>query len=116
MDAQLARMRLESEGVPAFVLWANQASVDWLISNAIGGIQVQVPPSEVARARQILEDNPVVAERPAETCPVCGSSNVHRSKWSWRLSMLSTNLLAIPLPFDTSRLKCESCGHAWKAD
>lgn len=115
MEAQLARMRLESEGVLVFMLSINQASANWLMSNALGGIQIQVPPSEAARARQILKDNPVVAEAPEEVCPACGSADIRRATLSWRLSMLSTHLFSIPLPFSQGQLKCEKCGHAWSA-
>jgi hypothetical protein len=116
MEAQLARMRLESEGVPVYVQSMNLASVNWLMSNALGGIQVQVPPSEAIRARQILADNPVTAEVPEVVCPKCGSPDVRRAKLSWRLSMLSTHLLSVPLPFTRENLRCTKCGHVWSAD
>jgi hypothetical protein len=115
MEAELARMRLESEGVPVFLQSMNYTSMDWLMSNALGGILVQVPPSEAAHARQILADNPVKADAPEETCPKCGSSDVRRAKLSWRISMLSTHFLGIPLPFTGPNLRCAKCGHVWKA-
>ena len=114
MEAQLARMRLESEGVHVFMLSANQVSMNWLMSNALGGIQLQVPPSEAERARQILVDNPVGSALSNTVCPRCDSPKVHRAKLSWRISMLSTHLLSIPLPFTKGNLQCDNCGYSWK--
>ncbi len=114
-EANLARMRLESEGVPAFLQSLNHASANWIISGALGGIQLQVPPSEVARAREIL-DLPAVAEISTVACPECASENVHRSALSRKVSLLSVHLFAIPLPFSRSGLRCAECGHTWEPE
>ena len=44
-EAQLARAKLESEGVPAFVADEHTINMQWLFSNALGGVRVQVPNS-----------------------------------------------------------------------
>src|SRR5206468_3017459 len=41
------------------------------------------------------------------------STDIRRAKLSWRLSMMSTHLLSVPLPFRRPGLKCEKCGHVW---
>ena len=53
-DAHIAAGKLESEGIPVFLLGINHASANWLLSNALGGIRLQVPASQVDDARQIL--------------------------------------------------------------
>jgi predicted RNA-binding Zn-ribbon protein involved in translation (DUF1610 family) len=106
-------MRLESEGIPVFMLSLNHASAFWLISGALGGIQLQVPPSEVARAREILElpELPEAADAP---CPECGSANVRRATFWRKLSFLSVHFLSIPLPFTSGAFRCKECGHVWE--
>lgn len=53
-EANLAKARLEEEGIRVFV--ANAAMVDtaWHLSNATGGVRVEVPRSDVTRAGGIL--------------------------------------------------------------
>ncbi|GEM_PF-1517613 len=53
-EAHAIRVRLESEGVPVFLFDEFTVTMDWLLSNAIGGIKVQVPEPHLERARTIL--------------------------------------------------------------
>ena len=53
-QAHAIRVRLESEGVPVFLFDEFTVSMDWLLSNAIGGVKVQVPEPYLERARNIL--------------------------------------------------------------
>ena len=53
-EAHAIRMRLESEGIPVFLFDEFTITMDWLLSNAIGGIKIQIPDHELARAQQIL--------------------------------------------------------------
>jgi len=110
-EAHIAKMKLESEGVPAFLLSDNLASVNWLLSSAVGGIQLQVPPSEVGRAHEILGTVPEVDA--GAKCPACGSSKVRRSKLWWKVAFLAVHFLSIPLPFSGGPSKCGECGHEW---
>jgi len=110
-EAHIARMKLESEGVPVFMFSANLASANWLLSGALGGIRLQVPPSELARAREILGNMDEGA--PSATCPACGSSKVRRARFWWKMAFLSVHFFSIPLPFSTGELKCDECGHEW---
>lgn len=50
-EADLARSRLESEGIMTF---AADELVNRIYSNAIGGVRLQVPAPDVERAREIL--------------------------------------------------------------
>ena len=111
--AHIARMRLESEGVPVFVQSLNFASVDWLMSNALGGIALQVPPSAVERAREVL-DLPDIVEPFEIPCPKCASTNVRRSTLWRTVVFLSVHFLTIPLPFSNRGLRCTDCGNAWE--
>jgi Putative prokaryotic signal transducing protein len=53
-EAELARERLELEGIRAFVIGAQTAGVMPYLAGAGGGVAVQVAPADVERAREIL--------------------------------------------------------------
>ncbi len=53
-DAHLLRMRLEAVGIPAFVQDENLIQIDWLLSNAVGGVRVQVSDEDVTEALALL--------------------------------------------------------------
>jgi len=53
-QAELARDRLELEGVRAFVIGAQVAGVMPYLGGGSGGVRVQVDPRDVLRAKEIL--------------------------------------------------------------
>jgi hypothetical protein len=53
--AALAKNYLESEGIPALLHDESSVATDWLLSNAIGGIKLQVALHHLERAEFLLE-------------------------------------------------------------
>ena len=53
-EAHLLRGRLESGGVRAYVQDENLVQMNWLYSNAIGGVRVQISDEDIDEARSIL--------------------------------------------------------------
>jgi hypothetical protein len=53
-QAELARERLELEGVRAFVLDEQAGGVMPFMTNSMGGIRVQVAPEDAERGREVL--------------------------------------------------------------
>ncbi len=53
-EAHMLRMRLEGAGIPAFLQDENTVQMDWLYSNAIGGVKVQVAEEDWHRAAEYL--------------------------------------------------------------
>ena len=53
-EAQLARERLELEGILAFVADAQTSGVMPFLTSATGGVRVQVKQEDAERAREIL--------------------------------------------------------------
>jgi hypothetical protein len=53
-EAELARQRLELEGIRAFVIDGYAAGVMPYLANATGGVRVQVDPRDLERANEIL--------------------------------------------------------------
>ena len=123
---------LESEGIECFVSNEHTVTMNWLYSNAIGGVGVQVKAAEVERANEILQAvlNPTAdggestlsdsdmdqgSDATSEIrCPQCGSENVHYEKFSRRLVFASWVLLSVPLPFFKKKWKCRECEHLFK--
>lgn len=99
-EAELARARLETEGIPAIVADDHLGSLmSW---NVVGGFKVRVAPEEKEEAERLL-----AAQRPApemflvtddelaeRRCPGCNSDNLQEEKL-WRRP---------------SRWLCRSCG------
>ncbi|RKU10202.1 phosphoenolpyruvate synthase [Candidatus Poribacteria bacterium] len=123
---------LESEGIECFVTNEHTVTMNWLYSNAIGGVGVQVKAADVERANEILQAvlNPnAVGDEPTPTdsemdqegdatseirCPECGSENVYYEKFSRRLVFASWVILTVPLPFFRKKWKCQECAHLFK--
>ena len=101
-----------------------QNGMNWLWSDAVGGVKLQVKNPDVQRARQLLQQKPedreghedTVDETPdAPRCALCNSPDVHFEKFSRPLAFLPVLFLGFPIPFLKPRWRCASCGHKWKA-
>jgi Putative prokaryotic signal transducing protein len=53
-EAELAKERLELEGIEAFVIGAQTAGVMPFLTGPTGGVRLQVAPQDADRAREIL--------------------------------------------------------------
>jgi len=113
-DAHMLRLRLEAGGVPAYIQDENMVQTDWLYSNAIGGVRVQIADDDVDRAKEILQDPGIEAE-PAvmPACPQCESTNTAPDELPRRLSFLSLLLAGIPFLFSKTRWRCGQCNRVW---
>ena len=110
-EAHLLRLRLEAGGVPAYIQDENMVQMDWLYSNAIGGVRVQISEEDIDSARAIL-DEPPIPETPGDlpACPKCASHETEIDELPRRIAFLS---LLIPFLFSRRRLRCSSCRHTW---
>jgi len=113
-NAHLLRMRLEAGGVTAYILDENTVQMDWLISNAIGGVRVQIAEEDIENAREILSEVlPVAPSNDHPICPSCASKNTAPHELPHRLSFLSLGLIGFPLLFAKHQWKCADCGKTW---
>lgn len=55
MEAEKARLRLDSEGLTTFLADAQIVNADWFLGNAVGYIKLQVPASQVEEAERVIE-------------------------------------------------------------
>src|SRR5688572_22012127 len=100
-EAHLFRTRLEAAGIPAFVLDENLVQLDWLYSNAIGGVRVQIADEDLEDAREFLAaDSPQPAPDAVDViCPKCGSHDTAPDELPRRISFLSLLVFHFPLLF-----------------
>ncbi len=124
IDAHLARLRLESEGIECVVADEHTVGANWLYSNAVGGVKLQVSTSDVERATGILSREPVFAtpQVPESTeddgdprCPNCNSTDVSYERFARRVVFVCWLFLGIPLLFLKRKWKGLKCTHQWKA-
>jgi Flp pilus assembly protein TadD len=125
-EAHVLRAKLEEEGVWAFVADESMVAANWLYSNAVGGVKLQVREHEVEKALEILgmepegvedtEDDLDEAEQDEYTrCPNCNSGSIRYEEYAKRGVFASHLLLGFPLPFLKRKWHCQECGHEWKA-
>jgi len=120
-EALLAQGKLESAGIDSLLADDNLVRMDWLLSNAIGGIRLQVRQDDLESARGVLNE-PIPPEFGDEAlgepfiqprCPRCGSLDIGFEKmnrpWTYGLWLL----LSFPIPIPKANWKCYSCGSEW---
>jgi DNA-directed RNA polymerase subunit M/transcription elongation factor TFIIS len=112
-QALLAKASLESAGIQAYVIDDNMVRMDWFISNALGGLRLQVHEEDVEAASEIL-NQPIpevlqtdgVEEYRQPRCPKCGSLDV-----SYRELLKSMFTRE-----DVVSWTCGACGNPWEGD
>jgi len=117
--ALLAKGAVESAGIECFLRDDNFVRMNWLVSDAVGGIRLQVAPEDAEAARQVL-NQPIpetlevegVGEYQQPTCPECQSLDV--SLEGTDPSAYVTAAIGVPIPFYRPGWKCASCGHEWR--
>jgi hypothetical protein len=120
-EALLAKGKLESAGIHSVLADGNLVRMDWLLSNAIGGIRLQVEQQDLDSARAVLNE-PIPAEFADEAlgetfiqprCPRCcsldiGFEGIDRF-WTYGLWLL----LSFPIRVRKGNWKCYTCGIEW---
>lgn len=124
-EAELARIKLEAEGMPCFLGGKNFTGVYWLASLADRGVKLQVRESDSERAKEILNRHEKVridesecgdsTEGQEPRCPRCGSEDITYERFSRKAFYLGVALFRFPLPYLKKKCsKCVACGHVWK--
>lgn len=124
-EAVVARTVLEDAGIECFLRDENTVGVDWLLSNAIGGMRLQVAAKDEVAAMEVLSQ-PVPEEFALDSgedfvqpvCPKCGSTDVIANDPD-RKVMAASMLIGVPLPHQRPKeaeWRCMSCGCVWADD
>jgi hypothetical protein len=119
-EALLAKGKLESAGIPCFLADTELVRTDWLLSNLIGNMRLQVRAEDAEEAVALLHE-PIPATFSTDDfggaydqphCPKCNSLDIAFEVidrfWSYALMML-----CIPIPVRKSNWKCYVCGAEW---
>lgn len=120
LDAHLAKTKLESEEIECFIADENIVQMNWLLSNAVGGVRLQVKENDAEAAKKILKELNVneiqqdVEDKTALTCPKCNSTDVYYEKFARRNVFLSWLVTGIPLLFMSRTWCCNKCHYQWK--
>lgn len=115
LDANIAKANLESVGIPSFIADEHTINMQWLYSDAMGGVRLLVAEEHFAEAKQIVSadfSSSVEAESEckAEYCHSCKSENVQPFTKGKRSAFVIFILLGFPLFFYEHGLKCNDCG------
>ncbi len=117
IEAHLARMRLETEGIPAFVFDENLIWFDWHKSFVFGGVRVCVHQNDLKEAKKIIDGHDrgdyALEDDEKIICTKCESDSVVKRRLSWKAAMLTVHFAYIPLYFRWATLKCLRCAHEW---
>lgn len=118
IQAHIVKGKLNSEGIHASIAHEHHIWENWMISNAIGGVKIQVPESQVENAKKILADIDTgkfeIEDKSRLECPVCKSNNIVENKNSWRFAFIGLFALHIPIPYHRNKVKCNNCDYKWK--
>jgi hypothetical protein len=107
MDADMARLKLQSAGFTVFLDNEYAVVANALYGPATGGIKLRVP------ADQALPALALIAPEKVRACPACKSLNVYRkplSKWMFVFALLC---LTLPLWLVKREWICGDCGNEW---
>ena len=113
-EADLLCMKLDAEGIKTFIPDQNTASIQPFYGDAMGGIRIQIDEADLARARELLQDELPQANVGMFQCPKCKSDSVEYGQKAKRSAFLSLLLVGLPFPWFKGEYRCKSCGHVWK--
>jgi hypothetical protein len=118
-EAQIAWSRLDAEGIPAYIADEHTINMQWLYSNALGGVRLQVPEMHLDEARRILSEDGQAAllEITGTTepqCPRCGGRDTEFYQIGKRWAFLVFIGIGFPLFPVKNGIRCKSCGEVSK--
>lgn len=106
-DAQIIRGKLESEGIPVFLKDENTLNSDPIISDAIGGVKLQVYTKDKERALQIYNEIRAYAIGDDGEPIVCPNCKAKKSEAYYGRKGLFYKLFPF---FEKRKYKCLNCG------
>jgi len=117
-EAHIAKASLEAANIPASIADEHTINMDWLYSNALGGVRLFVPIEYAEEAKSIIEQDysnnvdqefeEIIEEK--KTCLSCGSEQLEAYTIGKKPAYLVFLLLGFPLFFYKHGVRCQSCG------
>ena len=121
-EAAMARSVLESAGIECFLRDENTVRIDWLWSNLVGGIRLQVAEEDADAAEALLSapiPHSIAVEGQADylqpKCPQCESLDISFNNFDAKVSATLILILGFPLPSPVEKdyWHCHECGCNW---
>ena len=106
-DVQIIKGKLESEGIPVFLRDENTLNSDPIISNAIGGVKLQVYSKDKERALEIYNEVRAYAEGENGKPVVCPNCKASKSEVYYNRKGIFYKLFPF---FEKRKYKCLNCG------
>ena len=127
-EAHLAKALLGSYDIDVMLLDELTVQTDNFISNAVGGIKLQVKDSHVKLALTVLEEGGYInhsahkkieifklpAQGNTTQCPYCQSLNIAQNKAPNRLSIFLIIITGALIPIFKKHYHCFDCDKDWK--
>ena len=120
-EAFVDKSILDSAGIRCYLQDSNVVRMDWLWSNAMGGIKLIVGALDREDAEKLLSEKTAekfsvegVGEYEQERCPHCGSLDVSCDELKKRIAGTGL-LLGVPIAMTQRGWNCHACGHTWEA-
>lgn len=125
LEAEMACSALRAAGIDARLADDHIVGVNWLWSNAVGGVKVLVSHEDAAAAEAVLatpatvdvdavaHNDSMLTEQPAE-CPRCGSHHTASVTAGRRLAFFSWLAVGFPIVPVRRRMRCQACGHRFR--
>lgn len=118
--ALLAKSILDSAAIECFLANVNTIRLDWLWSNALGGVKLLVREGDVEAADELLDQKRVegfdvegMGHFTQPRCPHCQSFDVSFKGLNKHLAYGSI-ALGVPYPVAHIGWRCDSCGQMWE--
>lgn len=120
IEANLFKLRLESEGIDCYLFDENIAGMDITYDVAIGGIKAKVNSSDTERVKEVLQK--LESEQKAKDifikCPVCESTEHYEnfvSVQGWKGFLAAVlALLTFTSPVQKTLYKCKECDNEFE--
>ena len=117
-EAHLAKSKLEASSIPAFIKDEHTITMNWLYSNALGGVKLQVLEDQDGEAIDILradfsKDIDAVFGSTTRVCPDCGGEDYCSYTKGKKSAFMTALLLGFPLILCQHGFKCNNCDRFW---
>lgn len=126
LEANRDKQILSNNGLQSFIANEQTIQSDWLLSQALGGIQLQVFEDEKEKAEEILknflenEHMELEVEHTISnpefnfTCPKCGSNHLYRDENPGGLFGVSLLFFGFPIKSPSPIYHCYYCNNEFK--